>query len=81
MPSKELGHGRLASCTLRHGKNQVCEFILIHREPQLVEREKYDRGGGADSLVTVNERMIADDVKEIRGRHFTQIAVQKLPAE
>ena len=62
-------------------EHKVSVRILIGRESPPIHSQKHVGGGSSDPLVSVDERMIGDEMKKIGSGHALQIFMQELLAE
>src|SRR5439155_8375496 len=79
--AQKNGDLRLSNLAARDSQNHFKKLIRVGLEPPVVETEKRDCGGEADALVSVDERMVLHQVKQVCRGHFVQGGVQILPAE
>src|SRR6185369_10570667 len=59
-------------------KNERNDFVVGRFDIAIVEQQKDQSRRNADAFVAVDKRMILNDVKEVGGRHFEDIVMEKL---
>jgi hypothetical protein len=60
-----------------NGQHHVGKIVLRGFEVATVEEQKHKGGYRADPLVAVHERVVFDDVEQVRGGHFADVGMQK----
>ena len=81
MRTEKLGDGRFFHFTPGDGEHEFCVIILFGRQANLVQRQKHVGGNGANAFVAINERMILNQMEQIRRGHFIDVRVEKLTAK
>ncbi len=80
-PAKELGYLLLADLALGDGQGKLNQSLFITVRVNAVERKKNECATGAGALVPVHERMVLDDVVQVRRSHLEQILMEELASK
>ena len=80
MPAEEGSHFSLLHPPLRNRQDEVHECVFARCDFYAVEQQEHQRGRRAHPPVTVYERVVHHDVKQVGGSHLWEVAVQVLSA-
>jgi hypothetical protein len=72
MSAEIVGDCWLLLFALRDRKDELSQLVLICFDLDSIEIEEDERGGQTRSLVAIHERMVLNDVEQVRRRHLEE---------
>ena len=81
MLSEEHRNIRLGNTSLGYADDECHKVVLLGPDPMSVDPQKDQRGGESGSLVAVDERVVAGDMKKVGRCHLMQASVKELLSE
>lgn len=81
MTSKKLGDLSLGGLSLRRPKHEVDERFVSRIYGMAVQLQKQQGGFQSNPLVSVDKRMVQDNMIQVCGRHLEQILMKVLAAK
>jgi hypothetical protein len=81
MSSEELCDLLLAGLPLGRLEHETDERVIRSLDRVAVDFEEQKCGFQANALVAIDERVVLDEVKQVRSSHLEDVSVQIPPAE
>ena len=78
MLPEKLGNFGLAHLSLSHRKNDWLELHVLGSEGKAIEFQKAEGRHCTSTFVSIDERMVLNDMEEVGGCHFEEIGMQVL---
>ena len=78
MLPEKLGNFGLAHLSLSHRENDRLELQVLGSEGKAIEFQKAEDRHCASAFISIDERMILNDMEKVSGCHFEQIGMQVL---